>query len=262
MDSSHHKNTSSLGSRPFLPMDLSSRIPSLQQQSRQGHSLLRRSRSAIATADPVLLASWTIWFDGQGPLVAACTSEDDCLGNIQSHAASLLLCTDLLESGSGISLVRSALAVQPELKVLILLHRPIARTILDAIEAGCHGICAVQSAGTGAVAAALTAIDSDGQYLDAVISGVLHHSQLSSSSSGQQLPLQDLTMREEDVLRGLCRGMTNLEIANDLLVSIETVKSHVSSLLRKLPAKDRTAAVVTAFREGLVQVPARPPRWT
>lgn len=242
-------------------MDLSSRIPSLQQQSRQGHSLLRRSRSAIATADPLLLASWTIWFEGQGPLVAACTSEDDCLGNIQSHAASLLLCTDLLESGSGISLVRRALAVQPELKALILLRRPIARTILDAIEAGCHGICAVQSAGTGAVAAALTAIDSDGQYLDPVISGVLHHSRL-SSSGGQQLPLQDLTMREEDVLRGLCRGMTNLEIAEDLLVSIETVKSHVSSLLRKLPAKDRTAAVVTAFREGLVQVPARPPRWT
>ena len=247
MDSSHHENASGLGSRPFLPMDLSSRIPSLQQQSRQGHSLLRRSRSAIATADPVLLASWTIWFEGQGPLVAACTSEDDCLGNIQIHAASLLLCTDLLESGSGISLVRRALAVQPELKALILLRRPIARTILDAIEAGCHGICAVQSAGTGAVAAALTAIDSDGQYLDPVISGVIHHSRL-SSSGGQQLPLQDLTMREEDVLRGLCRGMTNLEIAEDLLVSIETVKSHVSSLLRKLPAKDRTAAVVTAFR--------------
>ena len=261
MDSSHHENANGLGSRPFLPMDLSSRIPSLQQQSLQGHSLLRRSRSAIATADPLLLASWTIWFEGQGPLVAASTSENDCLGNIQSHAASLLLCTDLLESGSGISLVRSALAVQPELKVLILLHRPIARTILDAIEAGCHGICAVQSAGTGAVAAALTAIDSDGQYLDPVISGVLHHSRL-SSSGGQQLLLHDLTMREEDVLRGLCRGMTNLEIADDLLVSIETVKSHVSSLLRKLPAKDRTAAVVTAFREGLVQVPARPPRWT
>ena len=241
-------------------MDLSSRIPSLQQQSRQGHSLLRRSRTAIATADPVLLASWTIWFEGQGPLVAACTREDDCLNKLESHAATLLLCTDLLESGSGISLVRRALALQPELKALILLQRPIARTILNAIEAGCHGICAVQSAGTGAVAAALTAIDSDGQYLDPVISGVLHHSRLNGSS--RPLPLQDLTMREEDVLRGLCRGMTNEEIANDLVVSIETVKSHVSSLLRKLSAKDRTAAVVTAFREGLVQVPARPPRWT
>ena len=76
------------------------------------------------------------------------------------------------------------------------------------------------------------------------------------------MPLQDLTMREEDVLRGLCRGMTNQEIADALVVSIDTVKSHVGSLLRKLPARDRTMAVVTAFREGLVQVPTRPPRWT
>ena len=240
-------------------MDLSSRISTLQQQSRQGHSLLRRNRTAIATADPVLLTTWTLWFEGQGPLVAACTNEDDCLGNIQSQAATLLLCTDLLENGSGISLVERALAVQPELKVLILLHRPIARTILNAIEAGCHGICAVQSAGTGAVATALTAIDSDGHYLDPLISGVLHHSRL--PSSGQFLPLQELTMREEDVLRGLCRGMSNEAIADDLVVSIETVKSHVSSLLLKLVAKDRTASVVTAFREDLVPMPTRPPRW-
>ena len=60
-------------------MDLSDRIPSLQQRSRQGHSLLKRSRTAIASADRVLLASWMSWFEGQGPLVAACTSEDACL---------------------------------------------------------------------------------------------------------------------------------------------------------------------------------------
>jgi len=56
--------------------------------------------------------------------------------------------------------------------------------------------------------------------------------------------------------------MTNREIADALVVSINTVKTHVDSLLRKLPARNRTMAVVTAFREGLVQVPTRPPRWT
>ena len=77
-------------------MDLSERIPSLQQRSRQGHSLLRRSRTAIASADRVLLSSWTVWFEGQGPLVAACTSEDDCLLSLRSSSANLLLCTDAL----------------------------------------------------------------------------------------------------------------------------------------------------------------------
>ncbi len=241
-------------------MDLSERIPSLQQRSRQGHSLLRRSRTAIASADRVLLSSWTVWFEGQGPLVAACTSEDDCLLSLRSSSANLLLCTDALEGGCGTSLVRRAREENPDLKVLMLLQRPIPRTILEAIDARCHGLCSAQATGTGTVAAALTAIDTDGQYIDPLISGVLHHSRL--RRSGEEVPLQELTMREEDVLRGLCRGMTNQEIADALVVSIDTVKSHVGSLLRKLPARDRTMAVVTAFREGLVQVPTRPPRWT
>lgn len=241
-------------------MDLSERIPSLQQRSRQGHSLLKRSRTAIASADHLLLSSWTVWFESQGPLVAACTSEADCLPRLRSSAANLLLCTDTLEGGSGISLVRRAREESPELKVLMLLQQPIPRTILDAIDARCQGICSAQATGTGTVAAALTAIDTDGQYIDPLISGVLHHSRL--RSNGEHVPLRELTMREEDVLRGLCRGMTNQEIADALMVSIDTIKSHVGSLLRKLPARDRTMAVVTAFREGLVQVPTRPPRWT
>jgi len=241
-------------------LDLSEQIPSLQQRSRQGHSLLKRSRTAIASADRVLLSSWTVWFEGQGPLVAACTSEDDCLLSLRSTAANLLLCTDALEGGCGTSLVRRAREENPDLKVLMLLQRPIPRTILEAIDARCHGLCSAQATGTGTVAAALTAIDTDGQYIDPLISGVLHHSRL--RRSGEEVPLQELTMREEDVLRGLCRGMTNQEIADALVVSIDTVKSHVGSLLRKLPARDRTMAVVTAFREGLVQVPTRPPRWT
>ena len=108
-------------------MDLSDRIPSLQQQSRQGHSLLRRSRTAIASADRLLLSSWMVLFEGQGPLVAACTSEDDCLLRLQSSNATLLLSTESLEVGSGTSLVRRARERNPDLKVLMLLQRPIPR---------------------------------------------------------------------------------------------------------------------------------------
>ena len=83
--------------------------------------MLKRSRTAIATADLVLLSSWTAWFEGQGPLVAACTSEDDCLLRLQTSAANLLLCTDTLEGGCGTNLVRRAKEINPELKVLMLL---------------------------------------------------------------------------------------------------------------------------------------------
>lgn len=61
-----------------------------------------------------------------------------------------------------------------------------------------------------------------------------------------------LTHRECDVLRGMCRGLTNKEIARDLVISYETVKEHVQHILRKIGVIDRTQAAIWAVREGIV----------
>ncbi|NNN02878.1 MAG: response regulator transcription factor [Acidimicrobiaceae bacterium] len=65
-------------------------------------------------------------------------------------------------------------------------------------------------------------------------------------------PFGVLTEREREVLVAVAEGLTNAEIAEQLIMSIATVKTHVSRVLAKLQARDRTQLVVIAYRDGLV----------
>lgn len=83
------------------------------------------------------------------------------------------------------------------------------------------------------------------------------------SNTASDVALSDafmpLTGRELEILRKVSDGMTNAEIGYALGISAQTVKNHVTSILRKLAVNDRTQAVVTALRRGWLTIEADPP---
>lgn len=232
----------------------------MHELRRTGQSLLQRRRTVVASADRVLITGLTSLYDDIGPLVGAATSEAEALACVRSHPTDLLICTDLLDAGSGPSLVAAAKAARPTLACLMLIQRPLRSTLQAAIAAGCNGLCSRDRVGNGHLLRAVQAIESDEIYIDPLISGVLRHCRLSHSAGPSPLQ-EDLTLREEDVLRGICRGLTNQEIADQLHLSIDTVKHIGSAILRKLDARDRSQAMLIAFRHDLVDLPTEIPRW-
>lgn len=70
----------------------------------------------------------------------------------------------------------------------------------------------------------------------------------------ERMPATDLTPRESEVLRCITRGRSNREIAGDLGIAEKTVRIHVSSLLEKMGARDRTQATIFALQRGLVHL--------
>ncbi len=84
---------------------------------------------------------------------------------------------------------------------------------------------------------------------------VIYAHVVEESPESQAPASSQLTPRELDVLELLAKGMTNKEIATELVITVRTVKFHVSSIMRKLEAGNRTEAVLTAAERGIIEMP-------
>jgi DNA-binding NarL/FixJ family response regulator len=122
-------------------------------------------------------------------------------------------------------------------------------SVLGALRAGARGYL-TKDAGADEIRAAIEAVASGAAALDPAVQHHVVAAVATGEAPGPELP-DDLTPREAEVLALIAAGLTNTEIAERLVVSPATVKSHVNHIFAKIGARDRAQAVTYAYRHGL-----------
>jgi len=148
-----------------------------------------------------------------------------------------------LPDGTGIDCLKHIAEKHPNLATLILSVNAGENDIIQAVDAGARGYLS-KSADQEELIDAIRTVAEGGTYFPAFIQRKL--------DAGSARP--KLTEREQRILEQLVSGASNKEIADRLNIADVTVRQHMSAILRKLGAQDRTQAALLAVREGHVRV--------
>ena len=151
----------------------------------------------------------------------------------------------------GIEATRRLTSASPTTKVVILTTYDLDEYVFDALRAGASGFILKDAPADQLVNAVRVASAGDALLAPSVTRRLVE--QFARRPPRTELPLADLTPRELEVLKLMARALSNAEIAERLVVSEGTAKTHVARVLMKLGCRDRVQAVVAAYESGLVQ---------
>jgi two-component system, NarL family, response regulator LiaR len=143
----------------------------------------------------------------------------------------------------------------PDVRIIMLTVHESDAHIFSALSAGAHGYC-LKTVSGDQLALAIRTVADGAAWLDPKIASRVLQSYMpapgtngTTESDSSSVPL---SQREVEVLRLVVDGLTNQKIAERLVVSIETVKSHMRRIMEKLAVSDRTQAAVRAVRDRLI----------
>lgn len=149
-----------------------------------------------------------------------------------------------MPDGDGVEATGRILAAAPDLRVMVLTTYESDRDILRAIEAGASGYLLKDATPAELADAVRAAARGETVLAPSVASTLVRQVRTPAPPP--------LSARETEVLRQVAAGLTNAEIGKRLFISEATVKTHLLRVFNKLDVADRTAAVTTAMRHGLL----------
>jgi DNA-binding NarL/FixJ family response regulator len=154
----------------------------------------------------------------------------------------------------GIAATREVVAAFPDAKVVILTTFEQDDYIFGALNAGASGFLLKRTSPEELIAAIHTVAAGDSLLSPSVTKRVIERvAQQPAAELAPDERLDHLTPREREVLEQVARGLSNGEIAAELVIEESTVKTHVKRILMKLRLRDRVQAVIFAYESGLTR---------
>jgi DNA-binding NarL/FixJ family response regulator len=197
------------------------------------------------------LAAMLSQFPEQVAVVGTASTHDDALAGVEAVNPGIVLCDVRLRSGSGMDLCIALREADPTRKIVFLTVYDDEQYLFQALRVGASGFLLKRVDGHELVRH-LQSVSEGEIVIDPTLAGRVAAS-AARLRSGEFWPGAhlELTQRESEVLSLLVGGLSNRAIAAKLVVSDDTVKSHLRGLYRKLAVSDRGGAIAVALREGL-----------
>lgn len=201
-------------------------------------------------------------FEPSFNVVAEGDDGSDAMNLVETHEPDVVLMDINMPETNGVEATRELMDKYPDTKVIILSIHDDENYVNHALKTGALGYL-LKEMDSDALVDAVKIVAEGGSYVHPKVTHnlVAEYKRLANAqnSGGFQQsevrrPLHLLTRRECEVLQMLADGKSNRGIGEGLYISEKTVKNHVSNILQKMNVNDRTQAVVTAIKNGWVEV--------
>ena len=188
-------------------------------------------------------------------VLAEASDGAEAVALVREHSPAIALLDIRMPVLDGLRAARQVIALGSATRVLILTTFDADEYVYEALRAGVSGFLLKDAAADHLIVAVRSVAAGDALIDPAITRRLISRFTLAAKPPGPGgVPeqLSALTTREIDVFRLVAQGMSNVEIARELVVEENTVKTHVSRILMKLNLRDRVQAVVLAYESGFI----------
>jgi DNA-binding NarL/FixJ family response regulator len=211
-------------------------------------------RVLIADDQALVRAGFRMILDAEDDLMVVAEAADGLQAVEQARRAKpdVVLMDIRMPELDGIEATRRLQEVAPDVRVLMLTTFDLNEYVYDALRAGASGFL-LKDVPPEDLAAGIRVVARGDALLAPSITRrlIVEFARAAPAPPAPPRGLEDLTERELEVFKLIARGLSNAEIAAELVVSETTVKTHVARVLMKLGVRDRVQAVVLAYESGI-----------